>query len=52
MTKDGMCMTWTSGDAMCCDMIQACCDMMMKMMECGCTCCMCMNGTPVCCCSC
>lgn len=49
MTKEGMCMTWTSGDFQCCEMIQACCDTMMKMMECGCTCCMMMNATPVCC---
>lgn len=51
MTKDGMMMTWTSGDAMVCDMIKACCDAMMKMMECGCTCCMMMNNTPICCCT-
>ncbi len=49
MTKDGMCMMWTSGDAKCCAMIQACCDAMMEMMKNGCTCCMSMNNTPVCC---
>ena len=48
-TKDGICMTCTSGDAKCCQMIQACCDAMMSMMESGCTCCVCMNGMPVCC---
>lgn len=50
MMKDGVCMTWCSKDAACCAMIQSCCDAMMKMMECGCTCCLCMNGMPVCCC--
>ncbi|MBE2213027.1 MAG: hypothetical protein IAE82_04080 [Opitutaceae bacterium] len=49
MTKTGMCITCTSGDKACCDMIQACCDAMMAMMKGGCTCCVCMNGTPVCC---
>jgi hypothetical protein len=50
MTKDGVCMTCTSGDAKCCDMIQACCDCMCTMMKSGCTCCLVMNNTPVCCC--
>jgi hypothetical protein len=49
MMKDGMMMTWTSGDAATRMMIEACCDAMMKMMEGGCTCCMTMNMTPVCC---
>jgi hypothetical protein len=30
-------------------MIQACCDCCATMMKCGCTCCLMMNGTPVCC---
>lgn len=50
MTKDGCCITCTSGDAKCCEMIQACCDCMSQMMKAGCTCCVMMNGTPVCCC--
>jgi hypothetical protein len=50
MTKTGCVMTCTSGDADCCKMIQACCDCMSTMMKCGCTCCVMMNGTPVCCC--
>jgi hypothetical protein len=33
-------------------MIQSCCDCMSAMMKAGCTCCMMMNGTPVCCCVC
>lgn len=49
MTAQGMMMTCTSGDAMMARMIQACCDAMMSMMECGCTACLCMNGMPVCC---
>lgn len=49
MTKTGVMITCTSGDAKCCKMIQECCDCMMAMMEAGCTCCVCMNNTPVCC---
>jgi hypothetical protein len=30
-------------------MIQSCCDCLMKMCQAGCTCCVMMNGTPVCC---
>jgi hypothetical protein len=50
MTKDGCCFTCTSGDAKCCEMIQSCCDCLACMLKDGCTCCMMMNGTPVCCC--
>ena len=49
MTDKGVTVTCTSGDKMCCDMIQACCDCMSTMMKAGCTCCVMMNGTPVCC---
>ena len=49
LAKDGMSMMCTSGDKMCCDMIQACCDCMTTMLKAGCTCCMCLNGNPVCC---
>src|SRR5947209_7804239 len=49
MTGDGCVVTCTSGDPKCCDMIQACCDCMAAMMKAGCTCCLMMNGTPVCC---
>ena len=48
-TADGVTMTCTSGDSHCCDMIQACCDCLSKLMEAGCTCCWMMNQTPVCC---
>ena len=49
MTKDGVCITCTSGDSKCCEMIQACCDCMACMLDSGCTCCVMMNNTPVCC---
>ena len=49
-TKDGCVMTCTSGDKECGAMIQACCDCMTACMKSGCTCCVMMNGTPVCCC--
>jgi len=49
MTADGCVMTCTSGDPKCCEMIQACCDCMTAMMHAGCTCCVMMNNTPVCC---
>lgn len=49
MTKDGCCITCTSGDKACCEMIQACCDCLCAMMKAGCTYCLMMNGTPVCC---
>jgi hypothetical protein len=49
-TEDGVCITCTSGDAKCCEMIQACCDCLSCLYEGGCTCCVCMNHTPICCC--
>jgi len=49
MTDKGMCMTCTSGDQKCCDMIQSCCDCMSMMCKSGCTCCVMMNNTPICC---
>jgi len=49
MTKDGVCITCTSGDKQCCQMIQSCCDSLKTMLEAGCTCCVMMNNTPVCC---
>jgi hypothetical protein len=48
-TKDGFCLTCTSGDAKCCEMIQACCDCLACCLKAGCTCCLMLNGTPVCC---
>jgi hypothetical protein len=49
MTADGVCVTCTSGDAKCCEMIQACCDCLATMLGAGCTCCMMMNNTPFAC---
>ena len=49
MTPDGCTITCTSGDSKCAEMIQACCDCMSTMMTAGCTCCLMMNSTPVCC---
>jgi hypothetical protein len=49
MTKDGVCLTCTSGDAKCCEMIQSCCDTLCCMMKSGCTCCVLVHNTPVCC---
>ena len=50
MTKDGCCITCSSGDQKCGEMIQSCCDCMSTLMKSGCTCCVMMNGTPICCC--
>ena len=50
MTKDGVCITCTSGDKACCEMIQSCCDCMTSCMKTGCTCYVMMNNMPVCCC--
>lgn len=48
-TESGVCITCSSGDSQCCEMIQACCDCMCCMVEAGCTCCVMLNNTPVCC---
>jgi hypothetical protein len=48
-TDDGVCITCTSGDAKCCEMIQACCDCLSCLCEAGCTCGVFMNHTPICC---
>jgi hypothetical protein len=49
MTPKGCTVTCTSGDSKCAEMIQACCDCLSTMLKDGCTCCMMMNNTPVCC---
>ena len=49
MTDKGCVVTCTSGDAKCCEMIQACCDCLSTMLKDGCTCCVLLNNTPVCC---
>jgi len=52
MTKDGCCLTCTTGDKACCEMIQSCCDCVLSCMKAGCSCCVMMGGTPICCCTC
>ena len=49
MTEKGVCITCTSGDAKCCEMIQACCDCMTTLLNAGCTCCVTLNNTPIAC---
>lgn len=48
-TKDGVCITCTSGDAKCGEMIQACCECISGMLKAGCSCCVMMSNTPICC---
>lgn len=48
-TESGVCITCTSGDQKCSDMIQACCDCLGTMTSSGCTCCVMMSNTPICC---
>ena len=49
LTKDGCCITCTSGDADCCAMLQACCETLRTCCAAGCTCCVSLGGTPICC---
>src|SRR5262249_45119238 len=51
-TESGVCITCTTGDSKCCEMLQACCDCICCMSEAGCCCYVCLNSTPVCCGSC
>ena len=48
-TKDGVCITCTSGDKACAAMIQACCQCLSTCCESGCCCYISFNNTPVCC---
>lgn len=50
--ENGVCITCTTGDKTCCDLVQACCDCIAACLKAGCVCCVCFNGTPVCCCCC
>lgn len=45
----GVCFTCTSGDPQCCQIVQQCCDCIVGCMNNGCSCCVCLNNTPVCC---
>lgn len=49
MTDAGCTLTCTTGDAKCCEMIQSCCDCLTTVCNAGCTCCVLINNTPVCC---
>lgn len=49
MTDKGICITYTSGDSKCSEMIQACCDCLSCMVQDGCACCVMMNHTPIAC---
>jgi hypothetical protein len=48
-TEDGVCLTCTSGDPACCEMLQAYCDCLARQIESGCTCYVSINNTPICC---
>jgi hypothetical protein len=49
MMDKGVRVTCMTGDAKCAEMIQACCECMSTMLKAGCTCCMMMSNTPICC---
>jgi len=51
-TKDGVCITCTSGDPGCQSMLQACCECLAHCLKAGCCCYVCFNNTPVCCATC
>ena len=48
-TEEGVCISCTSGDAKCCEILQACCDCLCRCLDAGCTCCITINNTPICC---
>jgi len=47
-TDNGACVTCTSGDPNCCEMIQANCDCLACLIQSGCTCYVMVNNTPTC----
>lgn len=49
VTDTGCCITCTTGDQKCCEMIQSCCDCLTTICNAGCTCCVLINNTPVAC---
>jgi hypothetical protein len=49
MTKDGCCISCTSGDKGCCEMLHACCDCLASCCEQGCCCYISFGNTTVCC---
>jgi hypothetical protein len=48
-TKDGCCISCTSGDKACCAILQSCCDCLSTCCTSGCCCYISFNNTPVCC---
>lgn len=48
-TDNGVCFTCTSGDPQCCSMIQSFCECLNTSLKAGCSCCVMLNNTPVCC---
>ncbi len=48
-TKDGVCVTCTSGDKACAEILQQCCTCMQACCAANCACYLCFNNTPVCC---
>lgn len=52
MLADGICITCTSKDKCCAEMIQTLCRCLSCCQECGCTSTVSLNKTPVCCCTC
>jgi len=48
-TPSGVCITCTSGDKACCEMIQACCECLAGCVRAGCCCYVCLGGNPICC---
>jgi hypothetical protein len=49
VTAKGVAVTCTSADEKCCEIIQACCDLLLGMAAGGCTFCLLVQSTPVCC---
>jgi hypothetical protein len=48
-TADGVCISCTTGDATCCQVVQACAECCVTCCVTGCVCCVTMGGMPVCC---
>ena len=49
VTDTGCTISCTTGDETCCKMIQSCCDCLTTVCNAGCTCCVLINNTPICC---
>ena len=51
-TKKGVCISCTSGDKTCAQVIQSCCECLSSCCDAGCCCCISFGNTPVCCSNC